>query len=141
MVDGLFNLKSNFFYFLEKSFWRSWIRIRIPNTDPDPGKPFQYRSAWMRSRIRIWDIVKNCLRQTRHLNFLYFFLLIFFFAKLNKKNSNNPRRWCLLFILRCIFTTQICNLFEYIHVLSMSYAVSRAGTFWILYECLQRAPT
>jgi len=29
-----------------------WIRIRIPNTDPDPdpGEPFHYGSTWIRIR-------------------------------------------------------------------------------------------
>jgi len=50
MVTALFNLKSQIFPPFRTPIWLSWIRIRIPNTDPDPGEPFQYGSTWIRSR-------------------------------------------------------------------------------------------
>ncbi len=34
----------------------SWILIRIPNTDPDPGQPYQFGSM----RIRIQNTGNNC---------------------------------------------------------------------------------
>jgi len=50
MVKALFTLKSQFYFPFWTPFWLSWIRIRIPNTDPDPGEPFQYGSTWIRIR-------------------------------------------------------------------------------------------
>jgi len=47
MVYALFNLKSQIFPPFRTSFWLSWIRVRIPNKDPDPGELFQYGSTWI----------------------------------------------------------------------------------------------
>jgi len=38
----------------------SWIRIRISNTDPDPGEPFQYGSAWIQIQNTDFNRFKFC---------------------------------------------------------------------------------
>jgi len=50
MVNAIFTLKSQFYFHFWTPFWLSFIRIRIPNTDPDPGEPFQNVSTWIRIR-------------------------------------------------------------------------------------------
>jgi len=55
-----FLLKSQIFFLFRHNFdcpgsrsvFPTRIRIRIPNTDPDPGEPFQYGSTWIQIRIR-----------------------------------------------------------------------------------------
>jgi len=44
----------------------SWIRIRIGNTDPDPGEPFQYESTWI--RIRNTAFTKQNFKGKLHCN-------------------------------------------------------------------------
>ena len=51
-LDSTFKLEVSDFFTYWTPFRLSWtrIRIRIPNTDPDPGEPFQYGFKWIRIR-------------------------------------------------------------------------------------------